>query len=233
MYKYFISVLLLFVFANSFSQEEKNDTIVYKTSYGLRVGVDLSKPLKGAIQGNSNGLELVGDYRITKRWFIAAELGYEEETSSEDFSNSTAKGSYMRLGMNYNAYNNWLDMNNEIYVGFRYGLSLFDQTINSYTPNVVTGEANTLPYFPADLVTTPITETGLNAHWTEFIIGVKAETFKNLFLGFSLSYKVLVSVKDQQNFKSLYAPGFNRIFQSDTGFGFNYTLSYTIPFQKK
>jgi hypothetical protein len=40
-------------------------------------------------------------------------------------------------------------------------------------------------------------------------------------------------VKEPENFKSLYAPGFNRIFESGTGFGFNYTLTYLIPFQKK
>ncbi|MFQ3297909.1 MAG: hypothetical protein ACI921_001902, partial [Polaribacter sp.] len=29
------------------------------------------------------------------------------------------------------------------------------------------------------------------------------------------------------------SPGFNRIFESNTGFGINYTISYLIPFSKK
>ena len=37
-------------------------------------------------------------------------------------------------------------MNNEIYVGMRYGFALFDQTLNSYTPNV----GNT--YFPSNTI---------------------------------------------------------------------------------
>ncbi|MEN8703953.1 MAG: DUF6048 family protein, partial [Polaribacter sp.] len=53
------------------------------------------------------------------------------------------------------------------------------------------------------------------------------------FVGFSVSYKVLMSAKEPDNFKTLFAPGFNRIFESRTGFGFNYTISYTIPFAKK
>ncbi|QNM86521.1 hypothetical protein H9W90_05225 [Polaribacter pectinis] len=234
MYKYFISICLFFVFVNGFSQDKKTtknntekDTIIYKSKYGLRLGVDISKPIKSNIDGAYSGFELVGDYRISKRFYVAAELGYEEETNDEDYTNSTAKGSYIRLGFNYNAYENWLDMNNEISLGYRYGFSLFDQTLNSYTPNVNS------TYFPANSVIVPQTASGLNAHWSEFIMGIKVETFNNFFVSFSVSYKVLMSVKDPENFKTLYSPGFNRIFESNTGFGFNYTLSYLIPFSKK
>ncbi|MEE9409272.1 MAG: DUF6048 family protein [Polaribacter sp.] len=234
MYKYFISICFLFVFVDGFSQDKKTfkketvkDTLVYKSKYGLRIGADISKPILSAIDGGYSGFEIVGDYRISKRFYVAAELGYEEETNAEDYTNSTAKGSYIRLGFNYNAYENWLDMNNEISLGYRYGFSLFDQTLNSYTPNV-----NTL-YFPANTLTVPQTTSGLNAHWSEFIMGIKVETLNNLFVSFSVSYKVLMSVKDPENFKTLYSPGFNRIFETNSGFGFNYTLSYLIPFTKK
>lgn len=231
MYKFFISIVLFFVFVAGFSQEketlENKDSVVYKTPYGLRLGIDISKPIKAAVDGEYNtGFEIVADYRITKRLFIAAELGFEDETNQEDFTNSNAKGNYIRLGINYNAYENWLDMNNEIYMGFRYGFSVFDQTLNSFTPNV----SNT--YFPGNTINTPIIST-LNAHWSEFLVGLKVETFKNLFIGASVSYKILLSAKEPDNFKTLYSPGFNRIFESGTGFGFNYTLSYLIPFKKK
>jgi hypothetical protein len=239
MYKYFISICLLFVVTENFSQEQKKDTIpakekdtlVYKTNYGLRLGIDISRPLLGAFDGSYIGYEVLADYRIKKNVYVAVELGHEEKTSIEDYSNSTSKGNYMRLGVNLNAYNNWLDMNNEIFVGYRYGFSLFDQTLNSYTPNI--SDAENGNYFLADLNTTERTATNLNAHWSELMIGLKAETFKNLFIGFSVSYKVLMSVKEPEGFKALFAPGFNRIFESNTGFGFNYTVSYLIPFSKK
>ena len=225
---------MFFVFVDAFSQvketpikETTKDTIVYKSAYGIRLGADISKPVLAGISNSYSGFEIVGDYRISKRFYVAAELGYEEQTSQEDYTNSTAKGSYARLGFNYNAYENWLDMNNEIFVGYRYGFSLFDQTLNSYTPNVNS------TYFPAIPINTPVTASSLNAHWSEFLFGLKVETFKNLFLSASVSYKVLMSSKEPENFKTLYAPGFNRIFESSTGFGFNYTVSYLIPFKKK
>jgi len=248
MLKYIISICLCFVLVDTFSQkppppkEERTapsekkplvnkDTVVYKTGYGIRLGIDLSKPALGLVDKSYSGLELVGDYRISKNWYIATELGYEEEISFEDFTTSNSKGSYIRLGTNYNAYKNWLDMNNEIFIGMRYGFSIFEQTLDSYTTN--TSDANLPFYFDSETVNPNITETNLNAHWFEFQLGIKTETFKNLFLSLSGSYKIGINIESQENFETLYVPGFNRVFASRTGFGFNYTLSYLIPFVKK
>lgn len=232
MYKYFISLFLIVFTVNGFSQTDKKsntkkDTTVYKTGYGFRLGADISKPIKSVLDNSYTGFEAVADYRISKRWYLATELGYEEENTAEDFFNSTAKGTYIRLGVNYNAYENWLDMNNEIFVGMRYGFSIFDNTINSYTPN--SGNQ----YFTGTSVTTPISQSGLNAHWVEFQLGLKAETFKNLFVGMSFAYKVGVSIEDPTNFKTVFAPGMNRVYSNNVGFGFNYTISYLIPFVNK
>ena len=217
MFKYFINIIFLLTFVNVLSQVQPKDSltttqddIVYKSPYGIRVGVDISKPIKASVDGNyNNGFEIIGD-----------------------FTNSTAKGSYIRLGVNYNLYENWLDMNNEIFGGFRYGFSIFNQTLHSFTPNNVNGEGNGIPYFSSNTIVSNTT-SNLNIHWTEFLLGFKVETFKNLFFGASFSYKIAISIKEPENFKTLYAPGFNRIFDSGTGFGFNYTISYLIPFSKK
>ena len=230
-FRFFISILLFFVFVDGFAQqtteETKKDTIVYKTNYGLRLGVDISKPIRAVLQDFYSGLELVGDYRISKYWYAAAEIGTEEFTTKEDFTNSTSKGSYIRLGLNYNSYKNWLDMNNEIFVGFRYGFATFEQTLNSYQINT----GNIL--FPTQTITTPIIEGGLTAHWSELQIGIRAELYNNLFMTVSGSYKIMISITDPENFKTHYAPGFNRVYASNTGFGFNYSISYLIPFRKK
>lgn len=204
----------------------EKDSIVYKTPYGLRLGVDISKPIKAMFDDTYKGFELVGDYRLTKNFYLAAEIGFEEETTKEDFTSSFSKGNYIRIGGNFNLYKNWLDMTNEIFFGFRYGFSTFDQTLNNYSIN--TGNS----YFPTSIISSR-TETGLNAHWTELILGIKVETLKNVYISASMSYKIMMSLKEPSNFKTLFAPGFNRVFLNKAGFGFNYTISYTIPFNKK
>jgi len=72
--KYFISFCLCFVLVDSFSQQKpphpqkeevkpketkpktKKDTIVYKTGYGLRVGLDITKPIRPFFDKSYKGL---------------------------------------------------------------------------------------------------------------------------------------------------------------------------------
>jgi hypothetical protein len=42
--------------------------------YGLRVGIDLFKLTRGLYDEGYKGIEFVGDYRLTKKYFLAAEL---------------------------------------------------------------------------------------------------------------------------------------------------------------
>ena len=119
MLKYFISLCFiisstLIVSQEKDKQEQKKDTIIYKTGYGLRLGVDISKPALQFVDKSYTGFEIVGDYRVSKRWYVATEIGHEEEVTFEDFTKSTSKGQYIRLGANLNTYNNWLDMNKAI-----------------------------------------------------------------------------------------------------------------------
>ena len=230
MLKFFIKTCLLIIFVNVSAQQKNDsipkDSIVYKTNYGLRLGIDISKPIRSILQDYNSGLEIVGDYRISKKWYAAAELGNEKFTTIEDFTNSTSRGSYIKIGLNYNSYKNWLDMNNEIFTGFRYGFATFEQTLNNY-------QINSNPLLPSLTNNTPYTENGLTAHWSEILLGFRAEVYSNIFITFSGSYKIMISLKDPVNFKTHYAPGFNRVYTSNTGFGFNYTISYLIPFRKK
>jgi hypothetical protein len=46
---------------------KKDSTPVKTDRYGLRVGVDLSKLARSFYEDNYKGLEIVGDYRLTKK----------------------------------------------------------------------------------------------------------------------------------------------------------------------
>jgi len=118
-------------------------------------------------------------------------------------------------------------MHNMIYVGLRYGVSTFSQTLNSYTVY------NSYPYFGQSPVTVDGTKyDGLSAQWIEVVAGVKAELFNNLYVGFSVRMNNIISNKVPDNFDSLYIPGFNRTYGGKFGAGFNYTISYFVPLFK-
>ncbi len=227
MLRFIFSIALLCFSIIGNAQKKDTTKVVYPERYGLRVGVDLHRLTKSLYDDNYKGLEVVADYRLTRRYYIAGEIGNEEKTVDDDRLNFTTKGTYFKVGFDYNSFENWLDMENMIYVGMRYGVSSFSQTRNSYKIYDPTN------YYGETIITSGEKFSGLNASWIEVIGGVKAELFNNLYLGFSLRLNYLVSNKRPENFDNLYIPGFNRTYDGKFGAGLNYTISYFIPIYKK
>lgn len=210
--------------------EVVKDTLIYKQKYGLRIGADISKLARSFIDENYTGVEIMADYRLTKRIYLAGEIGNEERTIENEVLSSTAKGSYFKGGIDMNFYRNWLDMQNMIYAGFRVGASTFSQTRNSYDIYNVNNQ-----YWDEQFSVQDAQEfNGLTAIWGELIIGLKAELFNNFFAGVNAQLKILVSQTSPDNFENLYIPGFNRTYDSGSfGSGFGFNLSYLIPIFKK
>ncbi|MEC4114805.1 DUF6048 family protein [Myroides pelagicus] len=198
----------------------------YPQRFGLRVGVDLFKLTRGMYDKTYQGFEIVGDYRINKNWWAAAELGTDKMERNNQTYGFTTKGNYIRIGGNYNVYDNWLDEENAIYVGFRYGFSTFSQNLDWY--KVYTTD----PYFPSPIQRPNAKYNGLSAHWVEFVTGVQAKLINNVFMGFSLRLNGLIAQKQPDGFENLYIPGFNKKHSGAIGVGFNYSITYFIPLYK-
>lgn len=226
--KFIFSLFFVCVSLLGNAQEKKKDSVVPKTErFGVRFGVDLFKLTRSFYEKDYRGLELVGDYRLTKRFYIAAELGNENKTVDDAQVNFTTKGTYIKAGFDYNAYENWLNMENMIHIGLRYGVSSFSQTLNNYEVY------NTQQYFGESPTIDAGTEfNGLSAQWAEVVSGVKVEVFNNIYVGFSLRLHYLISNNKPENFDNLYIPGFNRTYNGNFGVGFNYTVSYFLPLYK-
>ena len=228
----FTRILLVFLIpVTIFSQENivSTDSVTQKQKYGLRLGLDINKLVNSSINNNYDGFELNADYRIGNKLYIASEIGLIENTEDEEYINFTTKGTYIKSGIDYNMYTNWIDMQNMIFAGFRIGYSNFEQTINNYTiydtNNQIWGQS---------FINTPINNEDLSSLWVELIIGLKAEIFNNLFLGFNLEVKKMVNSEIKNNIQNMYVPGFNKTFDgSSFGVGFGYKLSYLIPIVKK
>ncbi len=242
MLKYFINLFILFSFVFTSAQVDKTvdlnpkDSVEYKQKYGLRIGVDLSRPVLSFINEDYTGLEFVGDYRLTEKLFIAGEFGNEKRTDTEGIGstalyNYTTSGSYLKLGIDYNTYTNWYGEQNFITIGGRYAVSSFNHTLNSFRifdSNNFFNEG-----FP-DLVTSQEEFEGLNASWLEFVVGLKAELFKNIYAGISIRLAYLVTNKNDERFPNLWIPGFNKVTDgSNFGVGYNYSISYFLPLYKK
>ena len=206
-----------------------NDSLKIKLKYGLRIGGDVGKLIRSFTDDNYSGFEVNADYRIKKSLYVAGELGVEEKTTINDYLDVTTSGTYLKAGVDYNMYRNWLNMDNMIYSGFRVGAAAFSQNLNSLTVY------NTDQYWAPQYSSAESQKfNDLTAVWVELIIGIKVEIFNNLYLGLNAQLKGLVTETVPTNFANIYIPGFNKTYDSSKiGAGYRYSISYLIPLYKK
>ncbi|MGB5275199.1 MAG: DUF6048 family protein [Flavobacteriaceae bacterium] len=237
MLRFFISLFfLLFLFKGQAQGKpidlNPTDTVVYTQPYGLRVGIDLSRPLTSFFNKDYTGLEFVGDYRLSQNLYLAGELGNEKKTKQEDLYHFTTSGSYLKVGVDYNTYGNWYGEQNMITVGGRYAVASFSQTLNNYELFDTYRYWNPNGFTPGSSIAEEF--KGRTASWIEAVVGIKMEVFKNLYLGGSIRMGILVGNKESERFPNLFIPGFNKVTDgSGFGVGYNYSVSYLVPLYKK
>ncbi|WP_019039353.1 DUF6048 family protein [Psychroflexus tropicus] len=208
--------------------EQVTDSIFYKDKYGLTVSLDLSRIGQSFWGDDYQGIEIAADYRYSENLYIAGELGNEVSTYNEENLVNETDGSYIKLGVNYNIYDNWIGMTNLIYVGFRYGFATYSQNLQNYT--IYTRD----DFFEPDVRTVDQTFGNLTASWLELQAGIRVNIFGNFYMGAHVQLKNLVSSTDIPNFDNLYVPGFRRTYDnSSIGAGWGYSISYLIPVYSK
>lgn len=229
MLKSIFSIICLFSLLHNFAQEVEIDSVVYVDRYGLRLGTDVYKLTRNIYDKNYKGFEFNADYRFNKKIYIAAEAGFENKRTLDERLDYNTQGAFLKVGANYNFYENWLDMDNQIYIGGRYGFSVFEQQLNAfrvYQPFPVNGQN---PFVDAGQ-----SFSGLTAHWIEIVVGFQAELLPNIYGGFNTRLHYMITQSKPENFDNLYINGFGRVFEgSPFGATFNYTLSYYLPLVKK
>ena len=108
MSKYFFSFFLVFFINIELSSQEnniENDSISIKKTYGIRLGLDLSKQIR-MLTEDYKGLSLYSDLKIKEDIFVVLEFGNDNKTINDENINSKVNGSYYKLGFNYNFYKN-------------------------------------------------------------------------------------------------------------------------------
>ncbi|OUU27682.1 MAG: hypothetical protein CBB97_05730 [Candidatus Endolissoclinum sp. TMED37] len=199
----------------------------------LRFGTDLYRIVRSQTSDDFNGFEAVADLRVGEKFFLALELGNVETTQQVEQVNFTTKGTYLKLGFDYNMYENWQGMDNHVTIGLRFASSSHSQFLHNYTI------LDRTRFWPSsDLPITTGYATGerpnLNAQWFEVVVGFKVQLLKNIYMGLSLRLNRLLNDKLPENFDNIYIPGFNKKTEDNIfGAGFNYTLTYSLPFGSK
>lgn len=185
---------------------------------GLRLGMDVTRPFQDLwTKGNRYGTEFSADLELWPNWFPVFESGYEVMKVKTDYIDYSSNGSYSRIGIDYNFLQAEHPKDKDIlFGGFRYGFTLGRQQVDQYLIDSYWGPINgrfgNQTYF---------------AHWGEFLIGIKGEIFKNLYMGWTIRGKVKLNYKDLGVPPVYFIPGFGKA----KGFNldFTYSVYYNIP----
>ncbi len=164
------------------------------------------------------------DYEIKQDIYAVIDLGYQHVDISRENYHYSSSGMFTRIGadMNMLNYDKQVDVYEMMYVGGRYGFSLFNQQAESIKiPD---------PYW-GDFNDGQMKKQSLNAHWISLVVGMRAEVFRNFFMGWSVFMNIKFYQSDTGGMEPYNIPGFGKG-EKRVAVSFNYTISYRIPTQR-
>lgn len=217
--RYFFNILVLLGIASqSFGQVSR-----FAPS-AVRVGADPGTFLYMVFSEKRGFFETEADIDID-RFFLVVNYGvssYNLDESTYQYENT---GSYLRFGADFNLMHD--DPNNNVtFIGLRYARAIFTDQLDYSTQAIIetdTGWPNTVE---------TMTNDRLRAGWFEMDAGLKIRVVKQLYLGFTVRYKLYLQVTGQETMRPYYVPGFGKNIGT-SAFGFNYYISYRLPFRNK
>jgi hypothetical protein len=164
------------------------------------------------------------DYELKQDIYAVLDLGYQNVKISRDQYNYTSNGLFARIGADINLlnYDKKVDVYEMMYVGGRYGFSLFSQQA---------GNINIPDEYWGDFSGGQIGKYNINAHWISLVGGMRAEVFRNFFMGWSVFMNLRFYQSHDKGIEPYNIPGFGKGSNRVT-VTFNYSLSYRIPMQR-
>ncbi len=229
----FIRIFLAFVAAlsSSLSWAQTEEDVVEKISpkylirkdQGLALGIDLSPVIIRLIGNERTGLAFVGRYGLKDRLWAGAEAGYENIKYSNDNFKYKSNGTFIRLGLDYDIFNN-IDFptNDNIFIGFRYAYAW---------------QAHESPYFVIvddywGDYSGSVGSSSVNSHSLDLLFGLRCEVIKNFYMGASFRCRILLASKYNDALEPYAIAGYG-VYDGRVNMGFTYSVEYQIATNKK
>jgi len=190
----------------------------------IRIGADPGSLIYRVFSEKRNFFEVTGDIDIDQ-FFLVADLGISTFTISEPTYRYENNGTYRRFGVDINLMENDPNLN-VAFFGLRHGHSSFNDQLDFNTDAVIhsqTGWPNT---------TERVSNDNVKANWIELNAGLRIRIVKQLYMGYTIRYKMFLNVKGANDLRPYYIPGFGKNIGTSAA-GFNYYISYRLPFRTK
>ena len=217
-------------------KEKKEPEVTYPLFNGISVGLDLWSLGNGLLGGNGTGSAVIVDVNLKHRYFPVIELGYAASDKwSDNGIHCQTQAPYFRLGMDYNVFYG-KKHGHMLFVGVRYAVSSFNYDVNS--PSIsdpIYSEGLDNPHLPDDIWggSVPYHHNDMKStqHWGELNLGLRTRVWGNLYMGWSVRYRIRLKDTHSPYGSPWYVPGFGRYDSSNLGV--IYAITYKLPYKKK
>lgn len=201
------------------TKEEWQATPLYQGTY---VGVDLYGLGSKVLGSDFATAEASAEVNLKNRYFPIVEIGYSQTDVINDETDIHYKTSapYFRVGASYNVFYKKPYLPGQLLVGFRYGFSSFSYDVSAPSMTDPVWGAPTVPFNYEGIKS--------NASWLELTLSLKANVYKNIYMGLGVRYRSRMNVKGVESSEPYYIPGFGK--NRGTNLGISYTLIYKLPF---
>lgn len=188
---------------------------------GIMVGIDVAGLASKVLGSDLMSAEASLQANLKNRYFPVVELGYGSIDTTDDETDIHYKASapYLRLGADYNVFYRKPYLPGYLTVGLRYGFTSFEYDVQA--PPL------TDPNWGGTSIPVNFQGVKSNVHWAEAVVGLKANVLKNFYMGFSVRYRMRLSMTKHENSEPYQIPGFGK---GKNNFGIAYNLVYKLPF---
>ena len=224
MWRYFISIIL--IAAGGVCKLQAQDTIMFPLKF--RAGLDLVGVSKYFYDKERANLEVFFSADRNEKLsaiLIAGRSDYsysryrDESFKMYDFN---SQGLYFKTGVDFNLLNPKKAAGKySLGVGFRYGITNYSYSVPAINLEGYWGRYRT-----------SVPNNKAWGHYLEATPAIRAEIFKNISLGWSVSVRKIISAGAGQNMKPVHLPGYGDGSKA-FAFGLNYSIIWSMPYKEK
>ncbi len=209
--------------AAAIAQEKTSPLPEQPLFQGAYVGLDVFGLAGKAFGSDFLSSEASLEVNLKNKYFPVIEIGYGSTDTTDDETDIHFKTSapYFRIGAGYNVFHKKPHLPGQFIVGLRYGYSTFSYDVEAPDMTDPVWGETTIPFSYQGVKS--------NASWLELVVGLKANVYKNLYLGLSARYRSKLSVKKEENSEPWYIPGFGK--NKSSNIGITYSIIYKLPFK--
>ena len=208
--------------AQNVQSRQTGDTNQQPLFQGIMVGVDVYGFLNQALGSDARSTEVSIEANLMNRFLPVVEFGYGsmDTTGEETEIHYQTSAPFFRLGLNYNVFYKKPELPGYLTMGLRYGFSSFEYDVQA--PNLTDPNWNHTQI--------PVDYTGIKSKvgWLEAVVGLRANVYKDFYLGLNARYRSRLSMTKNENSEPYYIPGYGR--GKTSSIGITYSIIYKLPF---